>query len=180
LPVGLPKCLIGFKETQLGQSGEDFLKRELATKLLLDILFGSSSPLYQKLYDAGLITDSFDFDYSGEKDYAYSIVGGDTTDPEKLVETIRQELSQYMQNGIDEQAFERSKRKKIGHFLRSLNSVEYIANQFTSYVFNGTDLFAVLPVLESITRSEVEARMKEHLRTEQMAVSIVRSASGQE
>lgn len=180
LPVGLPKCLIGFKETQTGLTGEALLKRELTTKLLLDILFGLSSPLYQKLYDTGLITDSFDSDYSGEQDYGYSMLGGDTPDPEKLLEMIKQELSQYVQSGIDEQAFERSKRKKIGHFLRALNSVEYIANQFTSYSFSGTDLFAVLPVLESITRDEAEKRMKEHFRLEQMAVSIVRSASGQE
>ncbi|NGQ94084.1 insulinase family protein [Brevibacillus sp. SYP-B805] len=180
LPVGLPRCLIGFKETKTGLKGEALLRRELTTKLLLDILFGTSSPLYQKLYDSELITDSFDFDYSNETDYAYSIIGGDTPDPDKLVETIQQELTTYLQGGIDEPSFERSKRKKIGHYLRALNSVEYIANQFTSYKFNGTDLFDVLPVLETITREEVEARMAEHFRFEQMAVSIVRSASKQE
>jgi len=180
LPVGLPKVLIGFKETETGLSGEALLRREFTTKLILDILFGSSSPLYQKLYDTGLITDSFDFDYSNEKAYGYSILGGDSPDPEKLVETIQQALTEYAATGINQEAFERSKRKKIGHFLRALNSVEFIANQFTSYAFQGTDLFSVLPVLESITRDEVEKRMKEHFRTEQMAVSIVRSASSQE
>jgi predicted Zn-dependent peptidase len=180
LAVGLPKCLIGFKETKTGLTGEALLRRELTTKLLLEILFGTSSPLYQKLYDSQLITDTFDFDYSSEKDYAYSIMGGDTPDPDMLIDTIKQELEKVLQGGIDEQAFERSKRKKIGHQLRALNSVEFIANQFTSYKFNGNDLFDVLPVLETITREEIETRMAEHFRFEQMAVSIVRSASKQE
>lgn len=180
LAVGLPKCLIGIKETQTGLSGEALLKRELTTKLLLDILFGNSSALYQKLYDSGLITDSFDFDYSSEKDYAYSIVGGETPDPDKLLAMIKQELAEHAKTGISQDDFERSRRKKIGHYLRALNSVEYIANQFTSYKFNGTDLFAVLPILESITREDVQQRMKEHFQFDQMAVSIVRSASPQE
>lgn len=180
LPVGLPKCLIGIKERENGLSKEALLKRELTTKLVLDIVFGTSSALYEKLYDSELITESFDFDYSCEQDYGYSIIGGDTPDPEKLLATIKAEIEHVKQAGIDENDFERAKRKKIGNFLRSLNSVEFIANQFTSFKFHGNDLFSVVPTLESITREDAEQRLKEHFLPEQMAVSIVRSASPQE
>ncbi|WP_400163044.1 EF-P 5-aminopentanol modification-associated protein YfmH [Brevibacillus sp. TJ4] len=180
LAVGLPKCLIGIKERDNGLSGQELLKRDLTTKLLLDIVFGSSSELYEKLYDSELITETFDYDYSCEQDYAYSIFGGDTPDPEKLVDTIRQELEAYKQRGVDQADFERAKRKKIGQFMRGLNSVEFIANQFTNYKFNGNDLFNVVPTLESITREDVEQRMNEHFQLDQMAVSIVRSAPQQE
>ncbi len=177
LAVGLPKCLIGIKETRNGLTGEELLKREMTTKLVLDILFGNSSELFQKMYDNGLVTETFDFDYSNETDYGYSIIGGDTPDPDKLVETIKKEIKRFLETGINPDDFERSKRKKIGLFLRSLNSVEFIANQFTSYKFNGIDLFSVVPVLEKITLDDVNQRMKEHFRFDQMAVSIVRSAS---
>ncbi|NRS15692.1 insulinase family protein [Brevibacillus sp. HB1.4B] len=180
LTVGLPKCMIGIKEKENGLTKEALLKRELTTKLVLDIAFGTSSAVYERLYDSELITESFDFDYSSEQDYAYTIIGGDTPDPERLVETIKAEIEQLKQNGIAQDDFERAKRKKIGNFLRSLNSVEFIANQFTSFKFNGNDLFSVVPALESITREDVEKRLKEHFLIEQMAVSIVRSASPQE
>lgn len=180
LAVGLPKCLIGIKERENGLTQQALLKRDLTTKLLLDIVLGSSSALYEKLYDSGLITDNFDVDYSCEQDYAYSIFGGDTPDPEALVETIKQEIEACKQSGIDQDDFERAKRKTIGQFMRGLNSVEFVANQFTNYKFNGNDLFDVVPTLESITREDVEQRMKEHFQLEQMAVSIVRSASPQE
>ncbi|WP_429843563.1 EF-P 5-aminopentanol modification-associated protein YfmH [Brevibacillus sp. FIR094] len=180
LTVGLPKCMIGIKEKENGLTKEALLKRELTTKLVLDIAFGTSSAVYERLYDSELITESFDFDYSSEQDYAYTIIGGDTPDPERLVETIKAEIEQLKQNGIAQDDFERAKRKKIGNFLRSLNSVEFIANQFTSFKFNGNDLFSVVPTLESITREDVEKRLKEHFLIEQIAVSIVRSASPQE
>lgn len=180
LAVGLPKCMIGIKEKENGLTAEALLKRDLTTKLLLDIVFGSSSSAYEKLYDSGLITESFDFDYSCEQDYAYSIFGGDTPDPDQLVETIKTIIEEWKQKGIDQDAFERAKRKKIGNFMRGLNSVEFIANQFTQFKFNGNDLFSVVPVLESITREDVEKRMKEHFQLDQMAVSIVRSAAEQE
>lgn len=35
--------------------------------------------------------------------------------------------------------------------MRSLNSPEYIANQFTRYAFNGMNLFDVVPTLEKLT-----------------------------
>lgn len=178
LPVGLPKCFLGFKETKNGLGGEALLRRELATKLALDLLFGGSTQLYQQMYDDGLITESFDFDYSNDKMYGYTIVGGDTPDPDQLVALLTAELKRVQQSGVAEQDFERAKRKKIGQFLRSCNSVEFIANQFTNYQFNGTNLFTVVPVLEQITREEVEERIREHFKPEQMALSIVRSAAG--
>lgn len=180
LAVGLPKCMIGLKEKENGLTGEALLRRELTTKLLLDIVFGSSSSAYEKLYDSGLITESFDFDYSCEQDYAYSIFGGDTPDPEKLVESITNIMEEWRQKGIEQDDFERAKRKKIGNFMRGLNSVEFIANQFTQYKFNGNDLFTIVPVLESITKEDVEKRMQEHFQPDQIAVSIVRSAAPQE
>ena len=35
--------------------------------------------------------------------------------------------------------------------MRSLNSPEFIANQFTRYTFNNMNLFDVVPTLEKIT-----------------------------
>lgn len=52
---------------------------------------------------------------------------------------------------MDSAGLERIKRKKIGFFLRALNSIEFIANQFTRYSFNDMNLFDVVPVLETLT-----------------------------
>lgn len=76
LPVSLPKCLMGFKEAAPAVTGKPLLVRELTTKLMLDILFSSSSDIYQTLYDDQLISDNFGHEYNCSDGYAFSIVGG--------------------------------------------------------------------------------------------------------
>jgi len=175
LPVSLPKCLFGLKEKKILELGEEQLRRDLITKLMLDIMLGSSTPLYQKLYDDDLISDGFGFEFNTGKNYAFSIIGGDTRDPDQLIERIRTAVEEMKKTGFDEAHFERARKKKVGNYLRMLNSPESIANEFTNYKFRESDLFAVLPVYESITLDEVNARLREHFDWEQLAISIVES-----
>lgn len=176
LPVSLPKCMIGFKEAPSGKKGRDQLKLELATKVMLDCLFSPSSSLYQELYDDNLISDSFGSEFNLATDYAFSVMGGETRDPDELIRRIKAALEQAQQNGIPEQDFERSRRKKLGGFLRLMNSPESLANEFTKYAFRDIDLFESSQVYEELTLADIDARLKEHFNWEQMSVSIVRSS----
>jgi predicted Zn-dependent peptidase len=173
LAVSMPKCLFGFKEKQTGAAGCDLLHRDLTTKLMLDLLFGSSTELYQKLYDEDLISDSFSHEYNSSPQYAFSAVGGDTPDPDKLLSRVREEVDKILQNGFNENDFERARKKKIGGYLRMLNSPENIAHEFTRYEFRGCDFFSVVQGYESITLQEVNDRLREHVDFNQLAVSIV-------
>lgn len=174
LPVSLPKCLFGLKEPAPGVNGKELLVKELTTKLMLDILFSSSSDIYQSLYDEQLISDNFGHEYNIGEDYAFSILGGDTKDPELLVARIREEVDKRKEAGLDSAAFERSRKKKIGSFLRTMNSPEAIANEFTKYRFKGIDLFDILPVYESIALEDINRRFREHFDWNRLAISIVR------
>lgn len=175
LPVSLPKCMFGFKEREVGQTGEELVRRDLETKVVLDILFGSSSSIYQTLYDEQLISDSFGHEYNSSTDYAFSVIGGDTRDPEKLLSRFKELVEVVLANGIAASDFERSRRKKIGGYLRMMNSPEAIANEFTRYRFKGADLFEVLPIYENMDLESVNRRMREHFDWNQMAVSLVKS-----
>ncbi|MNS14738.1 Peptidase M16 inactive domain protein [compost metagenome] len=149
------------------------IKLDLTTKLALDLLFGSSTDLYQKLYDQDLISDGFGHEYNSDPNYAFSAIGGDTRDPEELLKVITEEVNTLIQTGFKPENFERARKKKIGGYLRMMNSPENIAHEFTRYKFRGGDLFEVLQVYESITLDDVNQRLKEHINWDQMAVSLV-------
>ncbi|MFD3260989.1 EF-P 5-aminopentanol modification-associated protein YfmH [Paenibacillus lentus] len=173
LPVSLPKCLFGFKETNIGITGEALLRRDLTIKLALELLIGTSTKLYQKLYDMDLISDGFGHEYNSNPNYAFSAIGGDTKDPERLLEVVTEEIKAVVAAGFHSDDFERARKKKIGGYLRMLNSPENIAHEFTRYRFRGGDLFSVLPIYESLTLEEVNSRLREHIDWEQLAVSLV-------
>lgn len=175
LPVSLPKCFIGFKEKPEGLTGRALLKRELVTKLMLDALFSPSSDIYQRLYDDTLISDSFGTEYNSAPDYAFSVIGGETRNPEELLARIKTELAAVLESGIAAETFERSRRKKLGGFLRMMNSPESLANEFTKYAFRDIDLFDILPVYEEIGLEEVNERLRSHFDWGTMSVSIVKS-----
>lgn len=173
LTVGTPKCLMGFKEEETNLSGDAFLKREFAMEIALEALFGQGSDLYQSLYNDGLIDDQFGFDYVLEQGYGFSMFGGDTKNPQELVSRIKQELPVYVKEGISQEQFDRLRKKKIGEFLRQLNSPEFIANQFTRYRFNQADMFRAVPLLEALRRDDVHNRLEAHFDPDRMAVSVV-------
>ncbi|MBU9722681.1 MULTISPECIES: EF-P 5-aminopentanol modification-associated protein YfmH [Bacillaceae] len=164
--VNTGKCLVGFKDRKPEKQGKDLLKHELSIQLLLEMMFGQSGENYQKLHDEGLIDDSFSFDYSGEHGFGFSVVGGDTDRPEELGKRIKTMVGEFIQKPLNKDEMEGIRKKKIGYFLRALNSPEYIANQFTRYRFNDMDLFEVIPVLESITVDDLSKAMQEHFLTE--------------
>jgi len=175
LPVSLPKCLFGFKEEPA--EGGDAVRRELASKLMLETVLGSSSELYQSLYDDNLISDGFGHEYNTGPGYAFSMIGGETRDPEELVNRVSEALYAAARDGIPPELFERTRRKKIGAFLRMMNSPESIASEFTRYRHKGGDLFNVVETYESLTIEEVDARLREHANAERLAVSVVRSGT---
>lgn len=169
--VQTSKCLFGIKAGTVDQSGKQMLKQELSINVLLDLLFGKSSENYNQLYTDGLIDETFSYDYSQEYGFGFAMIGGDTSDPERLADTIKQMILEVKNNSVlTEESLERSKKKKIGAFLRAVNSPEYIANQFTRYAFNDMDLFEVVPTLESITLDDVQSIANEFISEDRFTV----------
>jgi predicted Zn-dependent peptidase len=94
-----------------------------------------------------------------------------------MVERISAALEESAARGLDPDTFERTRRKKIGAYLRMLNSPEAIAGEFTRYRNKGADLFELIGVYESLTLEEANARLREHVHPQRRAVSVVRGDS---
>ncbi|WP_462409297.1 EF-P 5-aminopentanol modification-associated protein YfmH [Neobacillus sp. Marseille-QA0830] len=169
--VQTSKCLVGIKALHVDQQGNDMLKNELTMNVLLDLLFGKSSENYDQLYKVGLVDDTFSYDYTQEQGFGFAMIGGDTSDPDQLAERLKEMLMAAKSTGtISEEQLARAKKKKIGAFLRALNSPEYIANQFTRYAFNDMNLFDVVPVLENISLQDVQSLAKELISEERISI----------
>lgn len=157
MDVSKTKFSFGMKCTKVDVSGEEMLVQELASELVLDILFGRSSTFYTNAYEKGLIDESYSYSLSLENGYGFILIASDTDYPEKLEAAIREAVQGLSATwSITDEELNRLRKRKIGHFMRSLNSIEFIANQFTRFKFNDMNLFDVVPTLEKMTMTDLK------------------------
>ncbi len=156
LEVNIPNYLLAIKQLPTDLSKENMMKKELVMAMLVDLVFGKSSSNYKHLIQSGLINDSFGIDITFEETYGYFLIGSETQLPQKLDSALKDILSNLQNFEIDELEFFRTKKQIIGGFIQALNSLEYIANQFTKYYFQGSSLFDILDIADSITIKDVK------------------------
>lgn len=173
LPLVLSRCLFGCKDNHPGLTGKALLEYEWATRIMLDLLLGSSSIIYQTLYEERLITDSFSGEFTCSSEYAFSIIGGETSSPDRLVKRIQQLIDQQKENGFTEKEFIRARNKAVGSYIRMMNYPETIANEFVAYRFRDMNLFDIITICETLTLTYVQQRLQEHFDWKRLAVSVV-------
>lgn len=170
MPVSVSKCMVGIKEIMDYRTTDEFLRKELLIDMILDHFFSKSGEFYQELYESDLIDNTFSTETNMEKNFGFSILGGNTAEPDKLADKIKEQLLKIKDTTLSEEEFERIKKKKVGQFLRAMNSLEFISNQFIHYNLLDIDLFEIVPTIESITTDQVNDFIKNWIGEERIAV----------
>src|SRR5690625_802976 len=133
MPVTVPKCTIGIKESTSHLKGKDFLKRELLQEMILSYYFSKGGEFYQTLYEEDLIDASFFYETNLDRSFGYSTIGGNTNQPDILSQRIKELLFSTGESRIPAKDIERMKKKKIGQIFQGMNSLEFIASRYIHY-----------------------------------------------
>jgi len=171
MAVSRPRVLVGFKD--LEPAGAKSLEREIQSSVVLDQIFGRSSEFYTRHYESGLIDDSFSFSYNSEDAFGFSLIGAETDEPERLAEEVLLELHKAKKGKLKQKDLERSKRKRLGKFIRSFDTPDGAAFLIMGCVQRNVDLFQVPQVIAKLTAGALERRMREHFDEQNYAVSIL-------
>lgn len=155
LEVNIPTLLLGVKQAPTDPEKEDIMKKELIVSILTDIIFGKSSKFYKELLSNGLINESFGVDITFDKSFGFLLFGGETMKPLVLHERLKDMLLSLDDSDIDHKDFLRAKKQIVGEFIKSLNSLEFIASMFTKYYYYGASMFEILDVAKAITYEDV-------------------------
>jgi len=174
LAVSMPIFQMGYRDNHINSTGIELLKYEVAVKLLLDMLIGKSSSLYEQLYNEGLLNSTFEFDFTIENGYAFSALGGESQDPMKVRDRLCQTVEDAKKHGLDRSAYDRLIRAMLGRYMRQFNSVEKISHSFISVYFKGVNMFDYLEVYDKISFEYVCEVFKEHFKQENLALSIIK------
>lgn len=170
LSVSIPLFMLGFKDTDMRLDGIEILKKSIETNILLELLFGKSSVIYDRLYQEGLINDSFQTDFSCHKRYAVSTLEGESKDPQRLRDIVLEELNSFKLNEAD---YQRIKNVIWGQAVRTFNSTEEVAQEFVLWYVSGVNYMDFSKAYASVTFEDVEKRFREHFDVSHAALSVV-------
>lgn len=172
MSVSKDNYILAFKDNEINLRGQDFLKKNIETSLVLKMLFSDSSSLYNKLYNEGILNDSFSYESLLDETYSAYLLGGETDDVEGTVDAIIKEIEKIKESGFSKEEFELAKKSSWGRQIRSFNSLEAVANGFCSNFFMGIGLFDFTEVFSNVTLMDINERVKK-MFTDNYSVSVV-------
>lgn len=172
LAVDIPLFAVGFKDNS-GSSGKNAVKIAAQTDILLELLAGKSSALYNELYSEGYINAGFEFEYMYGNNFGASIFSGISNDPDKIYERICYYSQKVLEQGIDKDKFDRAKKLIFGRNIRNLNSIDYTANLLLDLAVLDVDLEEYMKIYNSVTLEDCELRAKDHFNLSSSALSVV-------
>ncbi|WP_348921486.1 EF-P 5-aminopentanol modification-associated protein YfmH [Enterococcus rotai] len=158
MTISRSKVIVGLKGLdEVPTDGKELLKYKTTANLLFQLLFGNTSQNYLNLYNEGLLDDSFGYEFNLDRSFHFADFGGDSDQPEVLAERIEEILLTANESlEVTEENLSLLKKKMIGKYFQSLNSLEYIANQFSQSLYGETTLFDTPEVIESVQLSDVK------------------------
>src|SRR5690606_32992541 len=147
--------------------------KDLLQDMIISYFFSKSGQFYEELYKENIIDSSFYFETNLDKNYGYSIIGGNTNNPEQFSTKITELLLSTNNMKITEEEFERMKRKRIGQLLRSMNSLENIASKFIHYHTVQVDYFDLIPIIQELTVDDANDYLKNWISKDRLSVCTI-------
>ncbi len=172
MEVSMPGFTVAFR-CDTPKTGADILRQELVGDLAAELLVGESTAFYTKLYEDGLIDCDFSAGYEGVKTLGMLSIGGDSNEPERVVDAVLKEAERLGREGADEALFQRLKRSAFGRRIRELDSFENICYRMCQSTFEGAFYYDFPDLYRSITLDETVRMIRDTVVPQRAALSII-------
>lgn len=173
LAMSMPVFSFGYKE-ECKELTQD-LRKMIEVNILLEILAGDTSELYNKMFDNGLINTSFSKEYFTGFGYEAILFDGESVNPQAVADEIKKAVASLKANGIEDNQFENARRSLYGREIMEYNDIDSIANAIISAHFNGYSVFDAMEIYKSVTKEDIEKRLENMMMEEYSALSVVKN-----
>ena len=158
MAVTRKKTIVGIKGLQqnLPSDAKEKMIFRSALHLLFQMLLGNTSANFLRLYNEEVIDDTFGFEFNLDRAFHFADFSTDTENPDQFEKEIQTILLNYRNDPeVNETNLALLKKKTLGKYFQSLNSLEHIANQFTQDLFGEYTLFDMPEIIQSLTLADL-------------------------
>lgn len=171
--VSVPRLMIGIKEYGGEVSAEKLGLHKLLTNMTLDYFYSRSGQFYQELVDVELVDSSFVYTSVIDKTFGFSMIGSNTDNPEQLTAKIKKQLHSLSTFKLEEQQFERLKKRTIGKTLRRMNSIENNAQGMIWNRNRGLSYFETISAIQQLTLDDWKTFLFSWIDEERLTVCTI-------
>ena len=173
MEVSTPLFMIGYKDIEGMGDKKEIVRKHIAIEILLNMIIGKSSDTYKELYEAGDLLAQPDLDYEFSDEYSHILISGQSKNPQKIKENVEKCIENFKKNGLNDEHFNRIRKKVYGDYVVDYNSVGDIARMFLSDKMKGINSFDYIEEYNTVTKEYVEEILKNVFKTENMIMSVV-------
>ncbi len=177
MEISMPTFQMGFA-CPAPKNGAEVQEAEIIGELAADLLMGESSPLYTALYEEGLIDATFGSGYEELRGTAMLSAGGDSDEPERVLERILKERDRLLRDGPEKGLFERLRRAALGSRLRELDSFDGITARMCGYFFEDAEYYDFPAAFSRVGEEQVLEFLSDTLRPERACLSVILPKGG--
>ena len=171
MEVSMPLFMIGFKDKI---NSKTKVQKHIAIEILMNMLIGKSSDLYQRLYKEGILLAQPDLDYEFTDDYAHVLIGGQSKNPEKIKEELLKEIEKQKEK-FDEERFERMNKKVYGDYVVEYNNISDVSRMLLSDYFKGINSFDYIEQYQTVTKEYVQEILREVFDEKRSILSVIKT-----
>ena len=172
MEVSAPLFLLGAK-LRSEEAGEALLRQELVGGLAVQLLWGSASPFYHRLYDSGLLNTDFCADLEWAAGTLTLYAGGESREPEAVLDAFLAEAETAAKQGFEPDYFSRILRSRYGLRLRAMDSLSALSASLAEWDLDGCNVFDSFSMESELTQEDVLAFIREQLRRADFALSVI-------
>lgn len=172
MEVSAPQFYIGAKVTP-AEGAEALHRQKIVSALAMRTVFGSSSGFYNRLYAEGLLNRDYEYEIDYTAGTATILIGGESREPQRVLEAIKDEIKSVRENGIDKEAFDRAKKASFGARLRGLEDFDSLCVSLATSAFNGYCALDSFEILTQIDIKECEDFLTCYMADDKLAMSVL-------
>ncbi len=175
MPVAIPQFMWGIK---LDCEGYLPTKERIEISMLLSLLVGSQSHLYNQMLNQGLINKEFGSSLFDGRNFASILFSGESSQPKEVVKILKEAISNLQKNGIDSEEFELVRKQYFGRYIMAFNNVEGIGDALTDCACDNSGLFDEIAIFEAMTVEDLNQRLKTAFNLNRSALSVILPIQG--